>query len=328
MAISKVDTGVFLVSPDKVDFKNSLAYEYASAFTKGRHAQWELAQKQQLMQMELGAKRFAAEMEFARQHLKDVNDHNTSIDLRVADIKEGRLKAQDAATIEAMKEAGRRQRTLADWEAKRVETRNEPKGGRSESSGGGGSRGRSGLPAGNASLSDVEQAEIGGAVSVRDNKGGQTSALSASDLKRRRTSGSLVATTAEDVDIQNAALIDNLVTQRTTSTADRDEVLADVLTELVAAGHGDFAESYSRLEAARKAAQAGGGGTPRESKSFNYGGRSVPKYPKLGELPAAPAVGTPAIANDQAAIDALLAMKLSTADVKMPTMPMTDFIIA
>lgn len=323
MAISKVDSGVFLVSPDKVDFKNSLAYEYTQVFTKARQDQWEMAQKQALMEVELGAKKFAAEMETYRARLRDIADHNKAIDLAIADIKEGRLKAGDAARIEAMKEAGRRQRTLLDFEKAVAERMQQPKGGRSESTstGGGGGGGGAG-PGGRPTLSDVEQLEIGGAVS--DSSGDP--AVAAVDLKGRRQAGSLVATAAEDADIQNAALIDNLVTLRTNSGVDRDQALADVRDELDAAGHGDIVDSWDRVDDARKEAQAGGGGTTRESKSFNYGSRSVPKYEGLTVVPPAPTVEPPAIADDAETIKALQALKLQSGEVAAPTMPMMDYI--
>lgn len=323
MAISKVDTGVFLVSPDKVDFKNSLAYEYTQVFTKARQDQWEMAQKQALMEMELGAKKFAAEMETYRARLRDIADHNKAIDLAIADIKEGRLKAGDAARIEAMKEAGRRQRTLMDFEKAKAEQMQQPKGGRSEStSTGGGRGGGGGGPGGRPTLSDVEQMEIGGAVSTSSGD----PAVAAVDLKGRRQAGSLVATAAEDADIQNAALIDNLVTQRTNSGVDRDQALADVRDELDAAGHGDIVDSWDRVDDARKEAQAGGGGTSRESRSFNYGSRSVPKYEGLTVIPPAPTVEPPAVAGDTEAIKALEALKLQSGEVAAPTLPMMDYI--
>lgn len=323
MAISKVDTGVFLVSPDKVDFKNSLAYEYTQVFTKARQDQWEMAQKQALMEMELGAKKFAAEMETYRARLRDIADHNKAIDLAIADIKEGRLKAGDAARIEAMKEAGRRQRTLMDFEKAKAEQMQQPKGGRSEStSTGGGGGGGGGGPGGRPTLSDVEQMEIGGAVSASSGD----PAVAAVDLKGRRQAGSLVATAAEDADIQNASLIDNLVAQRTNSGVDRDQALADVRDELDAAGHGDIVDSWDRLDDARKAAQAGGGGTSRESRSFNYGSRSVPKYEGLTVIPPAPTVEPPAVAGDTEAIAALQALKLQSGEVAAPTLPMMDYI--
>jgi len=322
MAISQVSQGVFVVSPNEVaTLTGTAGSEYLSVFTKERAKQWELAQKQALMKEEAGAKRYAAEMELYRARVLSTEKRRAELEQMKLDVAAGRLKAKDAAAIAAMREAGDRQRQLADWEAKKAETMALPGGSTTtRTGGGGGGGGRATTPGGAARLSPEEQMEIGGAVS----SGAGDVAVTAEDYKGRRETGALVSTTQEDTDLQNVALIDNLTAQRTSSTKDAATARAEVMDELVAAGHGDIVDSAMNVEA--PPTTTGGGGAPSTTTTTRAGSRQVQKRPDLGTIPDVPNVPPPTVADEKTLIEDINKQLQALSAGPAPTYQAGDFI--
>jgi len=327
MAISQVSQGVFVVSPNEVaTLTGTAGSEYLSVFTKERGKQWELAQKQALMKEEAGAKRYAAEMELYRARVLSTEKRRAELEQMKLDVAAGRLKAKDAAAIAAMREAGDRQRVLADWEAKKAEGLVLSGGGGSESRGTGGGGGRGGaaaVPGGAAKLSPEEQFEIGGAIKAGAGDIGVTAAA----FKDLRDTGALVSTTMEDTDLQNVALIDNLTDNLTSNTKDAAAARADVMDALTAAGYGDIVDSAIRLEMQRaEEAGGGGGGGTRESRSWREGARRVEKRPGLGQVPDVPNVTPPTVADEKLLIEDINKQLQALSAGPAPTYQVGDFI--
>jgi hypothetical protein len=201
-------------------------------------------------------------------------------------------------------------------------------GGGSKSKGGsaGTTAGRGGIGgtgAGGLRLSPAEEAEVGTAAST-----GASTAEKATAIKAARQAGKLPSTEQKDTDIQNKALVDSMVAQRTSSAKDAEHALAEVVDELNASGHGDITDSLVNLEKAETAAGSGGGSSSswRESSSWRAGATQVKKRPDLGPLPEAPVVAPPATASADE-INAAIQMQIDALkDPNAPTLSLPDYI--
>jgi hypothetical protein len=98
MAISQVSKGVFVIAPNKVDTQGG---KYTQLFTKRREEQWQMAQKQALMEMELGADRFKEEMRLYREQQQLLLQQKAKLDQSLIDVQEGRIKDINDARLKA-----------------------------------------------------------------------------------------------------------------------------------------------------------------------------------------------------------------------------------
>jgi hypothetical protein len=98
MAISQVSKGVFVITPNKVDTQGG---KYTQLFTKRREEQWQMAQKQALMEMELGADRYKEEMRLYREQQQVLLQQKAKLDQAIIDVQEGRIKDINDARLKA-----------------------------------------------------------------------------------------------------------------------------------------------------------------------------------------------------------------------------------
>ena len=98
MAISKVSQGVYVITPNKAE---TFGGKYTQLFTKRREEQWQMAQKQALMEMELGADRYKEEMRLYREQSQLLLQQKAKLDQAIVDVQEGRIKRIDDARLKA-----------------------------------------------------------------------------------------------------------------------------------------------------------------------------------------------------------------------------------
>lgn len=251
MAISQVTKGVFVVSPDQQKrYKDTAAGEYTSVFTKNRADQWELAQKQALMEMNLSAKAFELQADLYQRR-------NTDIDNRVQAMQTAidRAKGDNAALAQAAKIATEKERLDV---AKAKASREEAQAATMPLARGGGSSttvkdertttkpgytvkstGGSGDSGGKVGTADAT--EIGGAVRAS----GGSAAAAVQDLEKRKAAGTVTSTTGEDAIAVNAALVTAIIEDRVTADKDRDTAEKEVLTELANAKQNQYIDDFS-----------------------------------------------------------------------------------
>jgi hypothetical protein len=270
MAISQVAKGVYVISPNQVKkYKDSAAGEYTSVFTKERANQWEMAQKQSLLELELGSKQYAEEMKGYRDRLDALDARRKELEGLKVRVAEGRLSATDAAAISAMRESTTRQKTLADNAAKQAAVGTVVAG--TTTTGGGGRRGGTGADA----ISDEAQKEIDlskaqvtatdavglvGNVETKIGAGRIGAGKPAeADAARYRTVNESVDATTKDLMTQNPNM----------PYADaRDAARIKVVGSLRAGGQAGAASAFERIDAAI-AAEVGTGAptvTTRETE--------------------------------------------------------------
>jgi len=302
MAISQVTKGVFVVSPDQQKrYKDTAAGEYTSVFTKNRADQWELAQKQALMEMNLSAKAFELQADLYQRR-------NTDIDNRVQAMQTAidRAKGDNAALAQAAKIATEKERLdVAKAKASREEaqaaTMPLARGGGSSTTTKSGSTttkpgytvtstgGGSGDSGGKVGTADA--LEIGGAVRAS----GGSAVAAVKDLERRKAGGTVASTTGEDAIAVNAALVTAIIEDRVDANKDRDAAEKEVLTELANAKQDQYIDDFSTDT--RKKETGGGPRTttypavttvrpPSTSTTTKTGGGSeqVLKSPGLGDF--------------------------------------------
>jgi hypothetical protein len=338
MAISQVTKGVFVVSPDqRKRYQDTAAGQYTSVFTKNRADQWEMAQKQSLMEMELGSKRWATEMELYKRRIEDLNARAKAIESAIADAGGDNAKLAQAAKIaterentDRMKEEARRQEAAAAVMNRPVgggtSTTTRPASTSTSTSTGGGGGGGGPKP---AKVGTADAAEIGGAVRT----GGGSATATAGDLERRKASGTVVGKTGPDAVAVNAGAVQAMIEDRAGKGVTRDEAERQVLTELQAGGYGQYVSDYgSHMDA-----QETTGGGPRTtvttrpgstSTTVRTGGGSetVPKYPGLGELDLPPADITPEVIDVAALIKQREALDAERKGLLPPNLPDMDYI--
>ena len=334
MAISQVSRGVYVVSPAQVPkYKDTAAGEYTSVFTKERAKQWELAQKQALMNIEVGAKRYEQEMLAYRGKLKALDDQLLANQRDASDVRAGVLTAEDRARIAAARAVQDEQKERARREELRARTSTFTKGGTSTSTstgtgGGGGTRAPSA-----PKVSDTDRQEIGGAI----RESGGDPMLAVEGVESRRTGGTLVGGSGALSDAQNVTLIESLVDSRVAdSGVDRATAKADILTELEDGGKGYIVDSVIRSEAPVTTPTAGAGGGTRTTTSTRAGQGFYKPYGGLGELPELTPAEQDAIVKSMAPADRTpeleflalqrAALEKQRAALGAPTAPGFDFI--
>lgn len=344
MAISQVSKGVYVVSPAQVKkYKDTAAGEYTSVFTKERAKQWELAQKQALMNIEVGSERYKQEMLAYRDRVKALDDQLLANQKDASDVRAGLLTASDRARIAAARAVQDEEKARARREELQARTATYTKGGTTTSTSTGTSTGTGGAGAGARApaapkVSDTDRQEIGGAI----RESGGDPLLAVQGVESRRTGGTLVGGSEALSDAQNVTLIESLVDARVAeSGADRRTAKADILTELDDNGKGYIVDSVMRAEAPA-APDTGGAGGPRTSTSTRTttstrAGQGFYKpYAGLGELPALTAAEEEAVLKSMAPADRtpeLEFLALQRADLAKkraalaaPTAPQFDFI--
>lgn len=148
MAISQIAQGVFLVSPDKVDYRDTQAYRYTQIFSKATQRQLDLAREQALFNAKVGISAYETEMDVYRAEYtalsKRVGDADKSIARAAGDLLKAQLEIRKNAAKQGTAEAGAANKR----EEKRTEQQTVPQGSasssRSTSSGGGGEGGKGG----------------------------------------------------------------------------------------------------------------------------------------------------------------------------------------
>jgi hypothetical protein len=334
MPISQVSRGVYVVSPAQVPkYKDTAAGEYTSVFTKERAKQWELAQKQALMNIEVGAKRYEQEMLAYRGKLKALDDQLLANQRDASDVRAGNLTAEDRARIAAARAVQDEQKERARREELKARTSTFTKGGTSTSTstgtgGGGGTRAPSA-----PKVSDTDRQEIGGAI----RESGGDPMLAVEGVESRRTGGTLVGGSGALSDAQNVTLIESLVDSRVAdSGVDRATAKADILTELDDGGKGYIVDSVIRAEAPAVTPTAGAGGGTRTTTSTRAGQGFYKPYAGLGELPELTPAEQDAIVKSMSPADRTpeleflalqrAALEKQRAALGAPTAPGFDFI--
>jgi len=287
MAISQVSKGVYVISPNQVKkYKDTAAGEYTSVFTKERAEQWQMAQKQALLELELGTKQFAEEMKTYRDRLDALDARRKELEGLKVRVAEGRLDAADAAAIAAMREAGDRQRTAADFEAKKAQVAPVTTG--TTTTGGGGRRGAAGA----GSISDDAQKEIdlskaqvdpANAVGLVGNVEAKISGGRIGAGKPEEADAARYRVVNESIDANTAILMRN--NPNVPYEDARAAAQVQVLNDLRAGGQPNAASAFERVDA-KITAEAGTGTPAVTERKVEY----YKKYQGLGELPAAPTV--------------------------------------
>lgn len=328
MAISQVAKGVYVISPNQVKkYKDSAAGEYTSVFTKERANQWEMAQKQSLLELELGSKQYAEEMKGYRDRLDALDARRKELEGLKVRVAEGRLSATDAAKIAAMREEGDRQAEQARRDEAVAATGAVTTG--TTTTGGGGRRGGAGADA----ISDEAQKEIDlskaqvaptdavglvGNVETKIGAGRIGAGKPAeADAARYRVVNESVDATTKDLMTQNPGM----------SYADaRGVAQIKVVGILRAGGQAGAASAFERIDAAI-AAEAGTGAPTVTTREVEY----YKKNPGLAKnISDAPTVTPPAVESDaalQARIDQQIAdVGTERAGLDRPSMAGFDYI--
>jgi hypothetical protein len=325
MAISQVAKGIYVVSPNQVKkYRDSAAGEYTSVFTKERANQWEMAQKQALLELELGSKQYAEEMKTYRDRLDALDARRKELEGLKVRVAEGRLDAKDAAAIAALREETSRQKTAADFAAKKAEVITMSPGSTTTTTSTAGGRGGKGPTLGDVSTDDEAEIEAALAESAGD------PAIAAVAVKARRDSKTLGSATPEETDAQNFKVINDLADMRVGSTGEDIETATDNILLELSQTDPQFAASHARVTAKQAQIEGGGGGTPTTRTTTRPADVTTRKRPGLGELPPTTPV-TPAITESDEAlqkrIDAqIAAVGTDRAGLTRPSMAGFDYI--
>jgi hypothetical protein len=329
MPVSEISKGVFIVAPrDLPKYKDTAAGEYTSVFTKQRANQWEMAQKQALLNIELGSKRYEEEMKTLRERIKSLDERTAEVKSLTIRVAEGQLKAEDAAAIVAKREGTSRQKTAADFKAKGAAQGVTSGGGTSVSSGGGGRRGDD-----PAAISTANKTELGLA---KDEAPPSDPAALAAKVRTRLDDKRFVTTTPAEGDAIRHGAVNEMVDAEMSRlmAADPnlsyDEARKDAISNVepkLSMGNRDFFDAYERVEGKIDAADTAAG-TPRETTTTREL-EFFKKYPNLGTLPEAEE-DAPAVAPRDD-VNKLLAAQLDEiaaerAGLARPTLGGTDYI--
>lgn len=330
MPVSEISKGVFIVAPrDLPKYKDTAAGGYTSVFTKQRADQFEMAQKQAMLNIELGTKRYAEEMKTYRDRLDALDARKKELESLKVRVADGRLDAADAAAISALREATARQRTEADFAAKRAAVGATTGGGTSTTTGGGGRKAPDPTALGSANETELGMAKAEAPPSA-------PSAL-ASAVRTRLNDGRLSAGTAAESDAVKYNTVNEMVEDETARqmAADPAKSYEDARADAVSVvepqlgtADRDFFDAYERVEGEIDTADAGGG-APRQTTTTRKV-QFFKKYPGLGEVPDAPTVDAAAVAPDtelQAQIDQRIKdLDAAQAGIARPSLGGSDFI--
>jgi hypothetical protein len=301
MPVSEISKGVFIVTPsDLPKYKDTAAGQYTSVFTKQRADQWEMAQKQALLELDLGSKRYAEEMKAYRDRVSALNDRVKQLEGLKIEVAEGRLRAQDAAEIAAMREAGDRQKTAADFAAKKAEVITVSPGSTTTRTGGGGGGG------GTKPTADVSTSAMSGIAKYELTTRGQTLDQKMAALARETNPGGTIPTESES-DRVNArgSVADRAVAARAaeleklgqTPAKARSNAQDEVIAALKVADPSAAAEVENYFDVVKPATgptAGGGGGTTTTTRPADV---TTLKRPGLREVPAIVGVTAPTQAS-------------------------------
>jgi hypothetical protein len=328
MAISQVAKGVYVISPNQVKkYKDSAAGEYTSVFTKERANQWEMAQKQSLLELELGSKQYAEEMKGYRDRLDALDARRKELEGLKVRVAEGRLSATDAAAISALREAGDRQAEQARRDEAVAATGVVTTG--TTTTGGGGRRGGTGADA----ISDEAQKEI----DLSKAQVAPTDAVGlVGNVETKIGAGRIGAGKPAEADAARYRVVNESVDATTATIMSgnpgmpyedaRDAARIKVVGSLRAGGQAGAASAFERIDAAI-AAEAGTGAPTVTTRETEY----YKKYPGLAKnISDAPTVTPPAVESDaalQARIDQQIAdVGTERAGLDRPSMAGFDYI--
>jgi hypothetical protein len=342
MAISQVTKGVFVISPDQQKrYQDTAAGQYTSVFTKNRADQWEMAQKQSLMEMDLGAKRFAAEMELYQKRQQDLDARAKALEAAIADAGGDNAKLAQAAKIAVEREKTDRLKEEARRDELRSAVMNQPVGGGTSTTvkpaststsvstgGGGGGGGTSKVP----KLGTADANEIGGAIRT----GGGSATAAASDIEARKAAGKIVGKTGPDAVAVNAGAVQAMIEDRAGKGVNRDDAERQVLAELQQGGYGQYVTDYgSHMDALETPGTGGGGprttvttrpGTTSTTVRTGGGSVAVPKFPGLPGLDLPEPVIDPAVIDLAALLKQREAIDAERAGLMPPSLPDMDYI--
>jgi hypothetical protein len=293
MAISQIAQGVFLVSPDKVDYRDSQAYRYTQIFTKATQRQLDLAREQAKFEATAGMSAFEAEMDAYRAQYSALSKRVGDLDKAIERSAGDRLKAATALREEAVKQGSAEEKELARRQEKRAESVAVAKGGRSEAesrsvgvSGGGAGGGAGGAAAAKAGQDAINAAKT--AVGT-----GSAAALAA-DVEVRANLGQIGQSNPAVADATRAATVTEVVQAKQVQyqregltpaeAVERAELEAE---DELSTANPAFWNAYSAQKAGTLETPGGGGGVrTSESRrtSVQYGSELQAKYPGLSEL--------------------------------------------
>jgi len=352
MPVSEISKGVFIIAPrDLPKYKDTAAGQYTSVFTKQRADQWEMAQKQAMLNVELGTKRYAEEMKTYRDRLDALDARKKELAGLKVRVAEGRLDAKDAAELAALREAGDRQKTMAVNAAKKVERMSLSAGGESvtdttRTGGDGGTKPAkpttdvsSGAMTGIAKFELITRDPTGtGAEPWLDDK--LTKLVNATSS----SGGTIVTESAEDRVNARGSVVDRLVAGREADLRRQDPKLTEpqaraqaekyVLDRLGAIDPAAKAEVKSYFDKVYDiqlgTPDAGGGTSTSRTVTTRPGATTTRKFPGLGDVPDAPTVAAPTVAPDkelQESIDQYIKdLDTAQAGIPRPSLGGTDFI--
>lgn len=329
MPINQISKGVYLVSaPDVKRYKDTAAGEYTSVFTKQRADQWELAQKQALMEYKDRDAKYQAEMELYKKRI-------TNLEAAKADL----LAAAESKNVDAMNAA---LKITAQLEQDSREATARLKAGREEAAtsttylmpgtttteaGGGGFGGGREKP-----KSRVEEV-IGGSMAEG---AGDVAASTAAFKKQAIGAGLGSSLSKSESQLAGYQLTEALIDSKTRGGMNREEATAAVARELANSGNADILVDYKTVSEQKAPTGGGAGGFRTETQRDVQG---FLRNPNIGEAPtvARPSIGgypgegeskeglayVPTLMDPKKALESLDKM---IADAKSPTLSDFDYI--
>jgi len=325
MAISQVAKGVYVISPNQVKkYKDTAAGEYTSVFTKERAEQWQMAQKQSLIELDLGTRAFAEDMKNYRDRIDALDVRQKELTRLKARVSEGSLDAYDAAAIVRVRESGSRQKTATDFALKKAEVLAISPGGESTVVTTGDGRSGKGPSLGSVSTDDEAEIEAALAESAGD------PAAAAAAVKARRDSKSLGSATPDDTDAQNFKVVNDLADMRVGTTGEDIDTATDAILLELSQTDSQFAASHARVTAKQAQIESGSGGGSMTRTTTRPPDDTAKKRPGLDKAPAAPVVKGPDVASRLGLLneldDASAAIQRDRDAIDRPSMAGFDYI--
>jgi len=280
MPINQISKGVYVISaPDVKRYKDTAAGEYTSVFTKQRADQWELAQKQALMEYKDRDLKYQAEVELYKDRIKNLEnakaDLISGIESRNANRINDALKKTAELELQAKSTTAR---LKAERQAEQASTVYLMPGTTTTQAGGEFGTGREKVK------SRVEEV-IGGAMAEG---AGDTAAVAASFKKGAIGAGLGTSLSPGESDLAGYQLYEGLVDSKVRGGQTREEAVANTARELVTSGNTDIVVSHKNVSE-KKSPTGGGGFTTTTEREVE----AMPRYPGLGAVSgvSAPSVG-------------------------------------
>lgn len=326
MAISKVSQGVYVVSPSKVD---TFGGKYTELFTKEREKQWQMGQKQALMEAEQNVTAYREQMRLYANRTDAITEQKRDLEKMRDRAQLGNLTAADRAALEAFKAQQRRDEKVAERQTATSGSSSSVSVGATPAAGGGGGGGTKGKGPVLGDVTEQEKLDISDALA----QGANDPAATAAQLRAKRSAGALIGETEEDSDAQNVTAINGLTDIRASKKGiSRDAALNEVMTELNNSGNSDIVASYIRQDDKLTKIEEGtpAAGPPRDpSRSSSRSTRTFTRVPKYEDLETT--VVGPTLATTPEDIDALFSSRAAALDVeaaklKQPTLSNFDYI--